>query len=189
MTINLSKGGNISLDKVAPDLKNILVGLGWDQRTTDGHAFDLDASVFMVDQNGSAISPEHFVFYNNLKSPCGSVEHTGDNLTGEGDGDDESIKVFLDKVPQNVERIVFTVTIHLADERKQNFGQVQDAFIRLVNIDNNAELARFDLNEDYSTETALIFAELYRHQGQWKFKAVGQGYAGGLAALVKAFNL
>ncbi len=183
MAISLSKGGNVSLSKTAPNLKNLLVGLGWDARTTNGAEFDLDASVFMVGENGKIRSDSDFIFYNNLISTCGSVEHTGDNRTGAGDGDDEALKVFLDKVPDSVQRLVVTVTIHDADARKQNFGMVHGAFIRLVNMDGDIEIVRFDLSEDASVETAMIFGEIYRHAGEWKFRAVGQGYAGGLHAL------
>lgn len=183
MGVSLQKGGNVSLSKTAPNLKNILVGLGWEARSTDGTDFDLDASVFIVGDNGKVRSDADFIFYNNLVSACGSIEHTGDNRTGDGDGDDESIKVFLDKVPTAVNGLVIAVTIHDAEARKQNFGQVQDAFVRLVNMENDVEVARFDLTEDYSTETAMIFGQIYRHSGEWKFKAVGQGFAGGLHSL------
>jgi len=183
MGVSLQKGGNVSLSKTAPNLKNILVGLGWEARSTDGADFDLDASIFIVGDNGKVRSDADFIFYNNLVSACGSIEHTGDNRTGDGDGDDEAIKVFLDKVPTAVNGLVIAVTIHDAEARKQNFGQVQDAFVRLVNMDNDVEVARFDLSEDYSTETAMIFGQIYRHSGEWKFKAVGQGYAGGLHSL------
>lgn len=183
MAINLNKGGNVNLSKEAPNLENVLIGLGWDARATDGQAFDLDASVFMVKSDGKVPNDSHFIFYNQLKSPDGSVEHTGDNLTGDGDGDDESVQVTLSRVPAEIQRLVIVVTIHDADARRQNFGQVSNAFVRIVNRDNHQEVVRFDLSEDYSTETAMIFGEIYRHGGDWKFRAVGQGYAGGLRAL------
>jgi tellurium resistance protein TerD len=189
MGISLSKGGNISLSKTDPTLKNIIVGLGWDARPTDGADFDLDASAFMVKADGKVRSDSDFIFYNQLKSTCGSVEHTGDNKTGAGDGDDEALIVILDKVPADIERIVFTVTIHDAESRKQNFGQVSNAFIRLVNKDSNNEVARFDLSEDASIETAMVFGEIYKHGSEWKFKAVGQGYSGGLAALARQYGI
>ncbi len=183
MAISLNKGGNINLSKEAPNLENVLVGLGWDARATDGQAFDLDASLFLVKEDGKVPSDAYFIFYNQKTSPEGSVEHTGDNLTGDGEGDDESIKVTLSKVPAEIQRLVIVVTIHDAEARRQSFGQVSNAFVRVVNRDNNQEVVRFDLSEDYSTETAMIFGEIYRHSGDWKFKAVGQGYAGGLRAL------
>ena len=189
MGISLSKGGNVSLSKTDPTLKNVLVGLGWDARPTDGADFDLDASAFMVKDDGKVRSDSDFIFYNQMKSTCGSVEHTGDNRTGAGDGDDEAVIVLLDKVPADVQRIIFCVTIHEADMRKQNFGQVSHAFVRVVNKDSNNEVARYDLSEDASIETAMIFGEIYRHSGEWKFKAVGQGYAGGLAALAKQYGI
>ena len=183
MGVSLVKGGNISLSKTEPSLSQILIGLGWDARYSTGNDFDLDASLFIVDESGKVPSDAHFIFYNQLISPCGSVEHTGDNRTGAGDGDDEALKVFLQQVPATVKRLVVAVTIHDAQARQQNFGQVSGAFMRIVNLDNDAEIARFDLSEDYSTETAMVFGEVYRHNLEWKFKAVGQGYEGGLAAL------
>ncbi|MGR9088161.1 MAG: TerD family protein [Gammaproteobacteria bacterium] len=189
MGISLSKGGNISLSKTDPSLKNVIVGLGWDTRATDGADFDLDASAFMVKEDGKVRSDADFIFYNQTKSTCGSVEHTGDNRTGEGEGDDETIIVLLEKVPMEIQRIVFTVTIHEAEARKQNFGQVTRAFVRIVNKESNNEVARYDLSEDASIETAMIFGEIYRHSGEWKFKAVGQGFAGGLAALARQFGI
>ena len=163
MSVSLTKGGNVSLTKEAPGLTDILVGLGWDERTTSGGEFDLDASALLVKADGKVISDSHFIFFNNLKSPEGSVEHTGDNLTGEGEGDDESIKVNLTSVPQEAERIVFTVTIHDAEARQQNFGMTRNAFIRVVNSAGGAEITRYDLTEDASTDTAMIFGEMYRH--------------------------
>ena len=189
MAVSLQKGGNVSLSKEAPGLKAVTVGLGWDARATDGADFDLDASVFLLGENGKVRSHSDFVFFNNLKSADGSVEHLGDNLTGEGEGDDEQVKIQLDAVPADVTRIVFTVTIHEAEARKQNFGQISNAFIRIVNQDGEKELARYDLSEDFSTETALVFGEVYRHNSDWKMKAIGQGYAGGLGALAKVHGV
>ncbi|MFF0226798.1 TerD family protein [Streptomyces sp. NPDC004629] len=189
MGVSLAKGGNVSLSKEAPGLSAVLVGLGWDVRTTTGADFDLDASALLLTSAGQVASNQHFVFYNNLKSPDGSVEHTGDNLTGEGEGDDESIKVDLAAVPAEVERIVFPVSIHDAGSRGQSFGQVRNAFIRVVNQTGGAELARYDLSEDASTETAMIFGELYRNGAEWKFRAVGQGYASGLAGIAADFGV
>ncbi len=189
MAVTLSKGGNVSLSKEAPGLKDILVGLGWDARSTSGSDFDLDASAFLLKEDGKVRSDSDFIFYNNLRSQDGSIEHTGDNLTGEGDGDDESIKINLEKVPQDVKKISVTVTIHEASARSQNFGMVSNAFIRVVNQADNKELARYDLSEDMSTETAMIFGEIYRHNGEWKFRAVGQGYVGGLGPLASSFGV
>ena len=189
MSISLSKGGNISLSKTDPSLKNVIVGLGWDARPTDGADFDLDASAFMVKDDGKVRTDSDFIFYNQTKSSCGSIEHTGDNRTGAGDGDDEAVIVLLDKIPADVQRVIFCVTIHDADVRKQNFGQVNHAYVRIVNKDSNTEVARYDLSEDASIETAMIFGEIYRHSGEWKFKAVGQGYAGGLAALARQYGI
>jgi tellurium resistance protein TerD len=189
MAISLNKGGRLSLSKEAPGLTKVLVGLGWDARATDGADFDLDASAFLLNADGKARSEADFIFYNQLKSPCGSVEHTGDNLTGAGEGDDEAIKVNLSQVPAEVQKIAFTVTIHDADARKQNFGQVANAFIRVVNADNDTEIMRYDLAEDASTETAMIFGEIYRQGSEWKFNAVGQGYNGGLAAMCKQYGI
>ncbi|TYB43543.1 TerD family protein [Actinomadura chibensis] len=189
MGVSLAKGGNVSLTKAAPNLTAVTVGLGWDVRATTGADFDLDASALMLAATGKVISDQHFVFFNNLKSPDGSVEHTGDNLTGEGEGDDESINVDLTAVPAECDRIVFPVSIYDADNRQQNFGQVRNAFIRIVNRTDGNELARFDLTEDASTETAMVFGELYRHSGEWKFRAVGQGYASGLAGIAMDFGV
>lgn len=189
MAISLNKGGRISLSKEAPDLKKVHVGLGWDPRVTDGADFDLDASAYLLNSTGKVRSDADFIFYNQLLSKCGSVEHTGDNLTGAGEGDDEVLMVDLSKVPSDVQKVVFTVTIHDADARRQNFGQVQNAFIRLVNADTDVEVARYDLTEDASTETAMIFGEIYRHGNEWKFAAVGQGYAGGLAAMCQQYGV
>ncbi|MER5544250.1 TerD family protein [Streptomyces sp. NPDC002589] len=189
MGVSLAKGGNVSLSKEAPGLSAVVVGLGWDVRTTTGADFDLDASALLLSDAGKVVSDRHFVFYNNLTSPDGSVEHTGDNLTGEGEGDDESIKVNLVAVPAEVDRIVFPVSIHDADARGQSFGQVRNAFIRVVNQSGGAELARYDLSEDASTETAMVFGELYRNGTEWKFRAVGQGYASGLAGIAGDFGV
>lgn len=183
MAISLQKGGNVSLTKSDPGLVNAVVGLGWDARSTDGADFDLDASVFLVGDSGKVLSDGHFVFYNQKVSPDGAVVHSGDNRTGEGEGDDESIEIELPKVSADIQRIVVAVTIHEAESRRQNFGQVRNAYMRVSNKDSNTEIARFDLSEDYSVETAMIFGEVYRNGSEWKFKAVGQGFAGGLAAL------
>ena len=189
MSVSLSKGGNVSLSKEAPGLRAVLVGLGWDVRTTSGADFDLDASALMLGTNGKILSDSHFVFFNNLTSPDGSVEHTGDNLTGEGEGDDEQIKVNLAGVPAEVAKIVFPVSIYDAEGRQQSFGQVRNAFIRVVNQADDRELARYDLSEDASTETAMIFGELYRNQNEWKFRAVGQGYSTGLRGIAQDFGV
>ncbi|MGW0787995.1 TerD family protein [Streptomyces sp. NPDC002911] len=189
MGVSLAKGGNVSLSKEAPGLTAVLVGLGWDARSTTGTDYDLDASALLVDGNGKVLSDQHFIFYNNLRSPDGSVEHTGDNLTGEGEGDDESLKVNLTTVPANVAKIVFPVSIHDAANRGHSFGQVRNAFIRVVNQSGGAELARYDLSEDAATETAMVFGELYRHGEEWKFRAVGQGYASGLAGIASDYGV
>lgn len=183
MGVSLAKGGNVSLTKSAPGLTAIIAGLGWDARATDGADFDLDTSVFICGADGKVASDAGFVFYGNLKS--GGVEHLGDNRTGAGDGDDEQVKVDLSALDASVEKLVFAVTIHEAEQRKQSFGQVTNAFIRVVNQADGVELARFDLSEDASTNTAMIFAEVYRKDGEWKLKAVGQGFDGGLAPLAK----
>lgn len=189
MGVSLSKGGNVSLTKEAPNLTAVIVGLGWDARTTTGSDFDLDASALLTNAEGKVGNDQNFVFFNNLKSPDGSVEHTGDNLTGEGEGDDEVIKVNLAGVPADVEKIVFPVSIYDAETRQQSFGQVRNAFIRIVNQADNNELARYDLSEDASTETAMVFGELYRHGAEWKFRAVGQGYASGLRGIAQDFGV
>lgn len=189
MGVSLSKGGNVSLTKEAPDLTAVTVGLGWDVRTTTGTDFDLDASALLVDVNNKVISDKHFVFFNNLRSPEGAVEHTGDNLTGEGEGDDEQIKVSLATVPSEVAKVVFPVSIYDAEGRQQSFGQVRNAYIRVVNQANGSELARYDLSEDASTETAMVFGELYRNGAEWKFRAVGQGYASGLRGIAQDFGV
>ncbi len=189
MALSLQKGGNLSLSKTDPSLTNILIGLGWDERSTDGAGFDLDASAFLLTASGKVRGDADFIFYNQLKSTDGSVEHTGDNRTGQGDGDDESMKVDLSKVPAEITKVAFTVTIHDADARRQNFGQVANAFIRVVNDITGTEIVRYDLAEDYSTETAMVFGELYRHNEEWKFRAVGQGYAGGLKAMCDQYGI
>ncbi len=189
MSISISKGGNLSLTKTAPGLTRILIGLGWDTRATDGTDFDLDASAFLCKADGKVRSDADFIFYNQLKSPEGSVEHTGDNTTGEGDGDDETIKMNLAAVPADVEKLAIAVTIHDAEARRQNFGMVSNAFVRIVNEDNGQEITRYDLAEDASTETAMIFAEVYKNAGEWKFKAIGQGFAGGLGPLARNFGV
>ena len=189
MAVTLSKGQNVSLSKTDPALKHILIGLGWDARSSDGQPFDLDASLFMTGDNNKVPSDAYFIFYNQLKSPEGAVEHTGDNLTGDGDGDDESILVQLDKIPANISSLFITVTIHDAEARHQNFGQVSNAFVRLVNHESGQEVLRFDLSEDYSTETAMVFVEVYRRDGEWKFRAIGQGYAGGLLSLCHQYGV
>lgn len=183
MAITLQKGGNVSLSKTDPNLREVLIGLGWAARASDGAGFDLDASLFMVREDGKVRSDADFIFYNQLTSTCGAITHTGDNKTGAGDGDDEALTITLARVPAEITRLIVAVTIHDAAQRRQNFGMVQDAFVRIVNLETDTEIARFDLSEDYSTETAMVFAEVYRHRDEWKFKAVGQGYAGGLAAL------
>ena len=189
MSVSLVKGGNVSLSKEAPGLESVVVGLGWDVRATDGTDFDLDASCFLLNVEGKVRSDADFIFYNNKTSACGAVRHQGDNLTGEGDGDDEKISVSLTALPADVAKLSFAVTIHEADQRHQNFGMVSNAFIRVVNEKDGKELARFDLSEDASTNTSLIFGELYRHNNEWKFRAVGQGYDGGLGALAHGFGV
>jgi tellurium resistance protein TerD len=189
VSVSLSKGGNVSLTKIAPGLTAVSVGLGWDLRTTTGADFDLDASALLCGADGKVIDDQHFVFFNNLTSPDGAVEHTGDNLTGEGEGDDELIHVNLAGASQQVQKIVFPVSIYEGQARGQSFGQVSNAFIRVVDRSNGSELARYDLTEDASTETAMIFGELYRHNGEWKFRAVGQGYASGLAGIAKDYGV
>ena len=189
MGVSLTKGGNVSLTKQAPGLSAVLIGLGWDERTTSGQAFDLDASALMLNAAGRILSDFHFVFFNNLASPDGSIEHTGDNLTGEGEGDDEQVKVNLAGVPAEVDKVVFPVSIYDADASRQSFGQVRNAFIRVVNQADNSELARYDLSEDASTETAMVFGELYRNGAEWKFRAVGQGYTSGLAGIARDYGV
>ena len=189
MAVSLTKGANVSLSKEAPGLQSVRVGLGWDQRVTDGSDFDLDASVYLLNEGGKVRSDADFVYFNNLKAANGAVEHHGDNLTGVGEGDDEVVSVHLGKLPQDVAKVVFAVTIYEADQRRQNFGMVANAFIRVVNADGGAELARYDLSEDASTETAMVFGELYRHGAEWKFRAVGQGFSGGLGPLARSYGV
>ena len=189
MAISLSKGGNVNLSKEAPGLNKIVVGLGWDARATDGAAFDLDASAFLVKLDGKVRTDSDFCFYNNKVVAGGAVQHAGDNTTGAGDGDDETIKVELSKIPADLDKVVFAVTIHEAEIRKQNFGQVNHAYIRVVNEEGGQELARYDLSEDASIETSMIFGEIYRIGPDWKFKAVGQGFAGGLGPLASSFGV
>ena len=189
MGVSLSKGGNVSLTKAAPNLTAVTVGLGWDVRTTTGTDFDLDASALLTNAEGKVAGDGNFVIFNNLRSPDGSVEHTGDNTTGEGEGDDEAIKVNLAGVPADVSKIVFPVSIYEAEARQQSFGQVRNAFIRVVDQADNNELARYDLTEDASTETAMVFGELYRNGAEWKFRAIGQGYASGLRGIAQDFGV
>ncbi len=189
MAISLQKGGNVNLSKEAPGLKKIIIGLGWDARVTDGSAFDLDGSAFLLKADGKVRGDSDFIFYNNLKSSDGSVTHSGDNTSGAGDGDDERVVVDLTLVPAEIDRIAVAVTIHQAEERKQNFGQVAKAYMRCSNADGDTEIARFDLSEDGSVEAAMIFGEVYRAGAEWKFKAVGQGFKGGLGPLAKSYGV
>ena len=189
MAISLTKGGNVNLSKEAPDLTQMTIGLGWEPRATDGQDFDLDAIAFLLNDAGKVRNDQDFIFFNNLKSSDSSVEHTGGNRTGEGDGDDEAIKVNLANVPSDVTKIAVCAIIYEGQARNQNFGQVADAFIRVVNDNGNTEIARYDLSEDSSTETAMIFGEIYRHNGEWKFRAVGQGFSGGLGPLAASYGV
>ena len=190
MSISLQKGQRVDLTKDRPSLKNVLIGLGWDINHYDGETdFDLDASAFMTKANGKVGNENDFIFYGNLNHVSGSVQHMGDNRTGEGDGDDEVIKVQLDKIPSDYDTISFTVTIYEAEKRLQNFGMVENAYVRLIDEDTGEELVRFDLTEDFSTETALVVAEIYKRDGQWKFAAIGSGYDGGLKALCKEYGI
>lgn len=189
MAINLQKGQNVSLNKEAPGAQEFHAGLGWDTQKFAGDDFDLDVMVFLLGENEKVISDQHFVFFNNLVSPDGSVEHTGDNLTGEGEGDDEVVNVNLSKISSDVKKVVFTVNIHEGQARNQNFGMVSNAFIRLVDKSKDEEIIRYDLSEDFSIETSLIVAELYLRNGEWKFKAIGMGFKEGLNALVRHFGL
>jgi tellurium resistance protein TerD len=189
MAISLQKGGNVNLSKEAPGLTKVVIGLGWDPRATDGSAFDLDGSAFMLKADAKVRGDADFIFYNNLKSSDGSVLHAGDNTSGTGEGDDEKLTVDLSAVPAEIDKISFCVTIHDAEARKQNFGMVGKAYIRCLNADGDKELARYDLSEDGSTETAMIFGELYRAGAEWKFKAIGQGFKGGLGPLAKSFGV
>jgi tellurium resistance protein TerD len=189
VSISLTKGSNVSLTKEAPGLSAVVVGLGWDARTTDGSAFDLDATAIACNAAGTVYSPQHFIFFNNLATPDGAIQHTGDNLTGEGAGDDEQIKVNLAALPPDLDKIVFPVSIYDGETRGQNFGQVRNAFIRIVNQAGDAEIARYDLSEDASTETAMVFGEVYRNGTDWKFRAVGQGYSSGLTGIARDFGV
>lgn len=189
MSVSLQKGGNVSLTKQAPNLTKVAVGLGWDVRSTTGADYDLDASAIATGPDRKVLSDLHFVFFNNLRSPEGTIEHTGDNLTGEGEGDDEVINVDLAATPPNITNIFFPVSIYDADQRSQSFGQVTNAFIRVVDRATGAELVRFDLSEDASTETAMVFGELYRHGNEWKFRAIGQGYASGLGGIARDYGV
>ena len=189
MAVSLVKGGNVSLTKTAPGLKKITIGLGWDPRRTDGKAFDLDAMIFMVNEQGKVRSDADFIFFNNKQSADGSVAHGGDNTTGQGEGDDETVNIDLDKVPADVQRIITAVVIYEGAERGQNFGMVDKAYARVLNAEGGAELVRYDLTEDGGTVTAMIFAEVYRNSGEWKFKAIGQGYDAGFAALVRSYGV
>lgn len=190
MAVSLKKGQKVELTKGNPNLKKVLIGLGWDTNKYDGgFDFDLDAAAFLLGANGKVTNDKDFVFYNNLVHPSGSVEHMGDNLTGEGEGDDEEIKIDLSKVPQNIEKIDFTVTIYEAVERKQSFGQVENAYIRVVDDLTGKELIRYDLGEDFSIETAVVVGQLYRHGTDWKFNAIGSGFEGGLASLGKNYGV
>ncbi|WCK55586.1 TerD family protein [Aneurinibacillus sp. Ricciae_BoGa-3] len=190
MSISLSKGQRIDLTKTNPGLKKVIIGLGWDIKHYDGgFDFDLDASAFLLGADGKAKSEQDFIFYNNLQGGNGSVVHTGDNRTGEGDGDDEQIKIDFSKVPAHVDKVAITVTIHDAQARGQNFGQVVNSFVRVVNEETNQEIMRYDLGEDFSIETAVVVCELYRHNGDWKFNAIGSGFQGGLAALCANYGL
>ena len=190
MAVSLKKGQKVDLTKTNPGLKEILIGLGWDTNKYDGGSdFDLDAAAFLLKGDGKVNDDSDFVFYGNLKHSSGGVEHLGDNLTGAGEGDDEEIKIDLSKIPETIEKIDFTVTIYEADERHQNFGQVENAFIRVVNVATGEELIRYDLGEDFSVETAVVIGELYRNKGEWKFNAIGSGFSGGLGALCKNFGV
>lgn len=190
MPINLTKGQKVNLTKGNPGLKNIMVGLGWDVNQFDSGAdFDLDAAVFMAGSNGKCPTDKEFVFYGNLEHPSGAVKHMGDNLTGEGEGDDEQIQIDLSLIPSNIEKIAFTVTIYDAEARRQNFGQVSNSFIRIVDESTNTELIRYDLGEDFSIETAVVVGELYKNNGEWKFNAIGSGFQGGLAALCGHYGI
>lgn len=190
MPISLTKGQKVDLTKGNPSLKKILIGLGWDTNHYDGQAdFDLDAAAFALGDNGKAIVPEDFVFYNNLKHRSGAIEHMGDNLTGGSEGDDEQIKVDLSIMPPEITRVAFTVTIYEAEARRQNFGQVSNAFIRIVDETTGQELIRYDLGEDFSIETAVVVGEIYKHNNDWKFNAIGSGFQGGLAALCANYGV
>lgn len=189
MPVSLTKGGNVSLSKEAPGMKAAMIGLGWDARSTDGQAFDLDGVVFILGANGKVRSDADFVFYNNAQGAGGAVQHQGDNRTGAGEGDDERILMNLEGIPADVDKVVIAATIHEGESRRQNFGQVNNAYMRVINAEGGAEIARYDLSEDASTEAAMIFGEIYKRNGEWKFRAVGQGYAGGLGPLARSFGV
>ncbi|MEA5083563.1 MAG: TerD family protein [Lachnospiraceae bacterium] len=190
MPISLQKGQKVSLTKGNAGLQKLVVGIGWDiNRFDTGGSFDLDSAAFLITENGKVSRQEDFVFFGNLVHPSGSVQHLGDNLTGAGDGDDEQIKIDLSKVPENIAKIVFSVTIYDAETRRQNFGQVSNAFVRIVDEEKGEELVRYDLGEDFSIETAAVFGELYNNNGEWKFNAIGSGYQGGLAALCANYGV
>ncbi|NNG36719.1 TerD family protein [Nakamurella aerolata] len=193
MGVSLTKGGNVSLTKAAPALNALTLGLGWDVRTTTGADFDLDASALVVGADGKVISNGHFVFFNNKRSPDGSVEHSGDNLTGEGAGDDEAVTVTVSALPPEADKVIVAASIYDADTRNQTFGQVRNAYVRVVDNASGEELARYDLSEDAATETAMVFGEVYRHgtpdNPEWKFRAVGQGYASGLAGIAQEYGV
>ena len=190
MPVSLQKGQKVNLTKGNPGLKKVVVGLGWDVNQFDtGGEFDLDAAAFLLADTGKITKSEDFVFYGNLKHPSGSVEHMGDNRTGAGEGDDEQIRIDLSRVPENLTKIAFTATIYEPEQRRQNFGQVNNAFIRIYNEETGEELLRYDLGEDFSIETAVVFGELYKNNGEWKFNAIGRGYQGGLAALCANFGV
>ena len=189
MAISLTKGGNVNLSKEAPTMTKMVVGLGWDTRATDGTAFDLDAVGFVLNNTGKVRADSDFIFFNNKQNAEGSVVHGGDNRTGEGEGDDETIIIDLSKMPADVEKVAVCVVIYDAETRKQNFGQVSRAYVRVLNDANQQEVARYDLSEDGSTEAAMIFGEVYRHNGEWKFKAVGQGFKGGLGPLAASYGV
>ena len=190
MPVSLQKGQKVSLTKGNPGLKNVVVGLGWDVNQFDtGGDFDLDAAAFLLTDAGRVSRQEDFVFFGNLKHPSGSVEHIGDNLTGAGEGDDEQIKIDLSKVPENITKIAFTVTIYEPEKRRQNFGQINNAFIRIYNEETGEEMLRYDLGEDFSIETAAVFGEVYKNGSEWKFNAIGSGYQGGLAALCAQYGV
>lgn len=192
MSVQLGKGGKVSLSKEDPSLRNVIVGLGWDTKRYDGgYDFDLDTACFMCGVNGKCLKETDFIFYNNLCSSDGSVQHTGDDRTGGNSefGDDEQIIINLDKVPDNIEKLAFTATIFKADIRNQNFGQVDNAYIRVVNADTDKEILRYELGEDFSVETALVVGEIYRYKNEWKFNAVGSGFKGGLKAICANFGI
>jgi tellurium resistance protein TerD len=189
VAVSLTKGGNVSLTKEAPGLTAVTVGLGWDVRTTTGTDFDLDASAIAVNAEGRVYSDAHFIFFNNKQTPDQTIVHTGDNRTGEGVGDDEAINVNLTGLPADIDKVVFTASIYEAENRQQNFGQVRNAYIRVLNQAGGTEIARYDLSEDASTETAMVFGELYRNGAEWKFRAVGQGYVSGLAGIASDFGV